>query len=463
MEIISQKGKRKFAHDGYLYVFGERSKKDPELLFWRCERKQFCKGRIHTKDGKVMKIIGLHTHDPSALKVEVAQVKTDLKRKAENRSWVTNSLVKTSTEEAPLEVQHALPQAASMKATVRRVRKKMSPSLLAISDGTFNESEEQPSSTSDDNNLPSHSCQNELALVVATTNSTEPAEKKEESQQNDSTATGLELPHDDDNPMIHSSMEVISQKGRRKFAHEGYLYIYSECSKTDPELLFWRCQRKAFCKGRIHTKHGEVKKVSGNHTHPPSLMQVAAAVKRKAEAEAEAQASGGPFFVKSQSICMVKQPAVRRPRKKARPTSMSHFDSTATNSTFDYSRSQLSLLPDLYQLSNRGNRSGETEAVPEDADTKASVELADDEEPQQRSLTTSTPICTRKWALPPVNGRHSAPNSSQELSNNDLRSMLDQVRAGLAQRGYPHLDQFDETSGGIRDFLYLHEYMKLFN
>ena len=60
--ILSKSGKEKFLHNGYIYVFDRCSSRDPSIKFWRCERKNACKGRIHTKDGEVINEINQHGH-----------------------------------------------------------------------------------------------------------------------------------------------------------------------------------------------------------------------------------------------------------------------------------------------------------------------------------------------------------------------------------------------------------------
>ena len=72
-EILSRQGKAKFAVDGNMFVF-DRVSSCGTKKFWRCERRNECKVRIHTRDGIVLKTIHEHTHDSSAAKVEAAAV-----------------------------------------------------------------------------------------------------------------------------------------------------------------------------------------------------------------------------------------------------------------------------------------------------------------------------------------------------------------------------------------------------
>ena len=56
-KILSKRGKEKFDYDGYIYTFDTRSARDNSIMFWRCESKNVCKGRIHTRNGEVVKVI----------------------------------------------------------------------------------------------------------------------------------------------------------------------------------------------------------------------------------------------------------------------------------------------------------------------------------------------------------------------------------------------------------------------
>ena len=49
--------------------------------------------------------------------------------------------------------------------------------------------------------------------------------------------------------------------------HEGHCYIFDKTSKSDHELLFWRCERKQVCKARLHSKHNDILKVVNEHSH----------------------------------------------------------------------------------------------------------------------------------------------------------------------------------------------------
>ena len=91
--ILSKKSKPKFSHDGNIFVFDKCSRTDPSLKFWRCELKNECKGRIHTKNQEVVKLVNEHSHGASSVSVEVAKIKTSVKRKAEETLEVPSSII----------------------------------------------------------------------------------------------------------------------------------------------------------------------------------------------------------------------------------------------------------------------------------------------------------------------------------------------------------------------------------
>lgn len=49
MEILSQRGKGKIAHEEHLFVFDKFNKKDNNIQFWRCDQGSRHTARIHTK------------------------------------------------------------------------------------------------------------------------------------------------------------------------------------------------------------------------------------------------------------------------------------------------------------------------------------------------------------------------------------------------------------------------------
>lgn len=63
VQILTERGKEKCHHNGYLYIFDKISKSDISVKFWRYEQMGRCNARLHTKDGEVIKQLHSHSHD----------------------------------------------------------------------------------------------------------------------------------------------------------------------------------------------------------------------------------------------------------------------------------------------------------------------------------------------------------------------------------------------------------------
>ena len=79
-------------------MFDKQSKKDPGIKFWRCERKNNCKARIHTKNDVVITEVNEHSHGASAARVKITAIKTSLKRRAEERKHQPSAVINSCTE-----------------------------------------------------------------------------------------------------------------------------------------------------------------------------------------------------------------------------------------------------------------------------------------------------------------------------------------------------------------------------
>ena len=125
-KILSKRDKPKFSHDGYIYVLDKCSKSDPMVLFWRCELKNICKGRIHTKNNEVLKKVNEHCHSASAVEVKVACIKTSLKRKTQETLEVP-STISGSIQNSSQAAQGSVLNSQNLKKIVRRKRKPVPP------------------------------------------------------------------------------------------------------------------------------------------------------------------------------------------------------------------------------------------------------------------------------------------------------------------------------------------------
>ena len=101
-------------------MFDNHSKKDPIIKFWQCERKNDCKVRIHTKDDVVITEINEHLHGALASSVEVAAIKTSLKRGAKECQDKSSTVINSSTENISQAAQGELPSTDSMRQMIKR-------------------------------------------------------------------------------------------------------------------------------------------------------------------------------------------------------------------------------------------------------------------------------------------------------------------------------------------------------
>ncbi|KAG8230475.1 hypothetical protein J437_LFUL013586, partial [Ladona fulva] len=76
--ILSQRGKEKFIHEGYSYIF-DKTSVNGVTQFWRCERRRECKAKVHVLNGNIIKTINIHSHEASASKIEADRVINKLK------------------------------------------------------------------------------------------------------------------------------------------------------------------------------------------------------------------------------------------------------------------------------------------------------------------------------------------------------------------------------------------------
>ena len=114
MEVLTKRRKEKFAHNGFLYVFDKTSNTD-KLKYWRCEQKNCCKARLNAKAGKVMGELNSHSHEDCAAQVEVALVKTKIKRRAEETLESPTVVVKECLTDISQSSLAAIPNMAALR------------------------------------------------------------------------------------------------------------------------------------------------------------------------------------------------------------------------------------------------------------------------------------------------------------------------------------------------------------
>lgn len=68
-------------HEGFVYTF-DRSNVDGDIRFWRCQAKNVnCKSRLHTRDGKVVKVMNSHNHESMPIGYKMRNIRKKSKRK----------------------------------------------------------------------------------------------------------------------------------------------------------------------------------------------------------------------------------------------------------------------------------------------------------------------------------------------------------------------------------------------
>uniref|UniRef100_A0A6P7FIM6 Uncharacterized protein LOC114330578 n=1 Tax=Diabrotica virgifera virgifera TaxID=50390 RepID=A0A6P7FIM6_DIAVI len=81
-----------------------------------------CKARIHTKNGEIIKKVSLHSHDASVVDIEVAQIVTTIKRRAEDTMEGTIQVVNECLNNTSQASQARLPNNCALRKTNRRKR-----------------------------------------------------------------------------------------------------------------------------------------------------------------------------------------------------------------------------------------------------------------------------------------------------------------------------------------------------
>lgn len=122
MEFDSNRGGKKFAHDGFIYNF-DKALSDGRTLAWRCERRDMCCARIHTVDGNVMKAFGEHhAHDSDPARILIQQKRLQMKQLARNTDEAPSRVINESFSDVPDLVYGMLPSQEALKKTIRYVR-----------------------------------------------------------------------------------------------------------------------------------------------------------------------------------------------------------------------------------------------------------------------------------------------------------------------------------------------------
>ena len=123
MEFKSQKGGRKFAHQGFIYNYDNAST-DLKTLHWRCELKDLCKARIHIQDGVVVKFLNAHAHEANPAKILVKQaVCESMKARAAVTLESPFQVINAALQGVPDCAMGLMPSQYALRKTIHNTRK----------------------------------------------------------------------------------------------------------------------------------------------------------------------------------------------------------------------------------------------------------------------------------------------------------------------------------------------------
>ena len=125
-DILSKRDREKFSHNGFLYVFDRESQSEVGVIFWRCERRRRCKARVHVKAGEVIREINIHTHEASAVHLEVERVKTKIKKRAADTLETPSAIVNQSLTNVPQACLASIPKVTALRKIIKRKRTTLS-------------------------------------------------------------------------------------------------------------------------------------------------------------------------------------------------------------------------------------------------------------------------------------------------------------------------------------------------
>ena len=115
MAIDSKRQKEKMMLDGFLYIF-DKYNSEHNIKFWRCERKEECRGRIHTDlNNNFLKMVNNHIHDANIAKVEAQKIVTGIKRRAMESMELPSQIRANALTNVSTPVLAQLPSSNGMK------------------------------------------------------------------------------------------------------------------------------------------------------------------------------------------------------------------------------------------------------------------------------------------------------------------------------------------------------------
>uniref|UniRef100_A0A914MUD1 FLYWCH-type domain-containing protein n=1 Tax=Meloidogyne incognita TaxID=6306 RepID=A0A914MUD1_MELIC len=126
-DILTERGKPKFVHDGYLFVF-HKMNKDEDIKFWRCEafnkKDVKCKARLHSDlNNSVLRELNHHVCSVNPANVQKQVVVTGIKRRAIETMEPPATIRANAMENIPTPVLAQLPTKKATNLLVQRARR----------------------------------------------------------------------------------------------------------------------------------------------------------------------------------------------------------------------------------------------------------------------------------------------------------------------------------------------------
>ena len=121
--VQSKRGKEKFMHEGYLYVFDKFSA-DHSKKFWRCELKNECKVRLHTTadNDRVLMQMNQHSHGSDAAQLRAAMILTGIKRRAIETTEIPSVILNSALQGTSTAIQAKMPKKDAIRKVIQRSR-----------------------------------------------------------------------------------------------------------------------------------------------------------------------------------------------------------------------------------------------------------------------------------------------------------------------------------------------------
>ena len=115
----TSKGKPICEHEGYSYIINKES---GNKVIWCCRNSR--RGRLHTMNGQVIKVVGEHNYEPIHSVREVIEALTKMNTAAKQTVRTTHDIVADDIAKLSDHGITSLPRLQNLKRTVQRIRQK---------------------------------------------------------------------------------------------------------------------------------------------------------------------------------------------------------------------------------------------------------------------------------------------------------------------------------------------------